>query len=117
MSDKRLTIRFSESEWKTLDRAAGNRPVSTYAREKLLGPNAKRRAAARRPKQNDILLAQILATIGQSELPKSMRELADTAQSGIVPDTDEVRLNLRAACLTIEKMRYELTDALGIKPE
>tara|TARA_A100001391_G_scaffold153410_2_gene111253 strand:- start:29052 stop:29405 length:354 start_codon:yes stop_codon:yes gene_type:complete len=117
MSAKRITIRLSEPEWNALDKAAGGRPVSTYAREKLLGNSARKRKVTRRPKQDHVLLAQILATLGRSELPKSMRELADAALSGTVPDSRDVLLSLRAACLTIEKMRHDLTEALGIKPE
>lgn len=117
MSGKRVTIRFTESEWNALDRKAGSRPVSTWARERLLGSDAKPRKITRRPKADQVLLAQILATLGQSELPKSMRELADATQSGTVPNTGDVLLNLRAACLAIEKMRCDLTAALDIKPE
>lgn len=114
---KRLTIRFTDAEWDALERKARNRPISTYAREKLLGSAANSRKAQRRPKAEDILLAQILATLGQSELPKSMRNIADATLEGTVIQDGDLLLNLRAACLTIEKIRHDLTTALGIKPE
>ena len=114
---KRLTIRFTDAEWDALERKARNRPLSTYAREKLLGDAAKSRKTQRRPKADDILLAQILATLGQSELPKSMRTIANAALDGTVVQDGDLLLNLRIACLTIEKIRHDLTAALGIKPE
>ncbi len=114
---KRLTIRLTGSEWEALERKARDRPLSTYAREQLLGGDAKPRKAHRRPKADEILLAQILATLGQSELPKSMRTIADATQEGTVAQGGDLLLNLRAACLTIEKIRHDLTTALGIKPQ
>lgn len=115
MSANRLTIRLTDAEREALERAAGTRPVATYARERLLGPQAGKRKASRRPKQDARLLAQILAMLGQSELPKTMRELAQASATGTLPG--DLRLSLKAACLTIEKMRHDLTLALGIKPE
>lgn len=114
---KRLTIRLTDSEWDVLERKARNRPLSTYAREQLLGGDARPRKAQRRPKADDILLAQILAKLGQSELPKSMRTIADATQEGTVVQDGDLLLSLHAACLAIEKIRHDLTNALGIKPQ
>lgn len=114
---KRLTIRFTESEWDVLDRAAGRSKVATYAREELLGKAAEKRQPSRRVQPDTELLAQILAALGSSDLSKNMREIADAASTGTLPQSQDMLLNLRAACLAIEKMRFDLIEALGVKPE
>ena len=117
MSGKRLTIRFTDEEWDSLEGSAAGHPVSTYARKKLLGNTAAKRKPMRRPQVNDALLAQILGALGSSDLPKSMREIAEGLRTGIVPDTEELVHTVHAACLTIEKFRRDQIRALGIDPE
>ncbi len=117
MSPKRLTIRLSDSEWEALEAAAGTRPVSTFARETLLGNAARRRKASRRPGADQVLLARILAALGSSGLPRSMRDIAQSARTGTLPDSADLSRDIRAACLAIEKMRIDLIEALGIKAE
>lgn len=117
MSTKRLTIRFTDDEWDQLDRKAGSRPLSTFAREKLLGNSSERRGPSRRPQDCDVLLARILSALGSSDLPKSMRDIAEGIRMGTLPASDDLALDIRAACLTIEKIRRDQIRALGIKPE
>lgn len=117
MSDRRLTIRFDDSEWDVVERAAGCRPVATYAREKLLAKAASRRVPLRRPRSDEVLLARILAALASSDLPRSMRAIADGMRIGTLPDSDDILLDLRAACLALEKMRLDLIEALGVEPE
>lgn len=117
MSAKRLTIRFNAEEWAELERKAAGHPVSTYAREKLLGGAVAKRQPQRRPQANDVLLARILAALGNSDLSKNMREIAEGIRTGTVPDADNLAMTIHAACLTIEKIRRDQIRALGIKPE
>ncbi len=117
MSGQRLTIRFSDSEWTALERSAAGRPVSTFARQKLIGDKAEKRQSTRRPQASDVLLAQILAALGSSDLSKNMREIAEGMQNGTLPQSDDIARDIRAACLAVEKIRYDLIRALGVKPE
>lgn len=114
---KRLTIRFTQSEWDALDKAAGSHALASYARAELLGKAATKRQPSRRPSADSVLLARVLAALGSSDLPKSMREIAEAARTGTLPESEDLLLNLRAACLAIEKMRFDLIEALGVKPE
>lgn len=117
MSAKRLTIRFNADEWTELEHKAAGRPVSTYARKKLLGAAAKKRQPQRRPQANDVLLARILAALGSSDLSKNMRDIAEGIRTGTVPDAENLAQTIHTACLTIEKIRRDQIRALGIKPE
>ncbi len=117
MSAKRLTIRFTGDEWDVLERKAGGRPVSTFARQKLIGDKAETRQSSRRPQASEVLLAQILAALGSSDLSRNMREIAEGMQNGTLPQSDDIARDIRAACLAIEKIRYDLIRALGVKPE
>ncbi len=99
---KPFSIRLTEAERDRLKREAGSQRLGPFMRAKLLGPD--RRA-----------MAQILAALGSSDLAASMREIADTARNGALEDTDDLRLSLHAACLTIEQMRNDLVRGLGLK--
>ena len=99
---KPFSIRLSDAERRQLEREAGSQPLGSYMRSKLLG-NDKR------------TLARILAALGSSDLAASMREIAQAARAGALQDSDDLQLSLRAACLTIEKMRHDLVRALGLK--
>ncbi|MEM1050895.1 MAG: hypothetical protein AAGI28_02255 [Pseudomonadota bacterium] len=101
---KPFSIRLSDPERKKLEREAGAEALGPYMRSKLLGRSNNRQAIAR-----------ILAALGSSDLAASMREIAQAAQAGALEDSDDLRLSLQAACLTIEKMRADLVRGLGLK--
>ena len=101
---KPFSIRLSDAERRQLEREAGSEPLSSYMRSKLLGPSNDRQA-----------LARILAALGSSDLAASMREIAEAARAGALQDSDDLQFSLRAACLTVEKMRHDLVRALGLK--
>ena len=99
---KPFSIRLSEHERAKLEREAGSQALGPYMRAKLLG-NDKR------------ALAQILAALGSSDLSGSMRAIAHAAEIGALDDSDDLRLKLHAACLSIEKMRNDLVRSLGLR--
>jgi len=99
---KPFSIRLTEAERDRLKREADSQALGPYMRAKLLGPD--RRA-----------LAQILAALGSSDLAASMRDIAEAARNGALEDSDDLRLSLHAACLTIEQMRNDLVRGLGLK--
>lgn len=117
-----VSIRFTDDERALLKREAGDTALSTYVRERVLGsaaaPRAKRyRKKKRQPGLDAQTVAQLLGTLGQSELGRSMLALALAAESGALPVTPELSEKLDAACDDIREMRIALVVALGIKPE
>jgi len=99
---KPFSIRLTDVERTRLEREAGDRPLGSYIRSKLI-------------KTDKRSLAQVLAALGSSDLAASMRDIAIAARNGALEDSDDLRLSLQAACLAIEKMRSDLVRALGLK--
>jgi len=99
---KPFSIRLTAAERTRLEREAGDRPLGSYIRSKLI-------------KTDKRSLAQVLAALGSSDLAASMRDIAIAARNGALEDSDDLRLSLQAACLAIEKMRSDLVRALGLK--
>ncbi len=115
MAKQNLTIRVSDDQRATLERRAGNRPLADYIREKLDLADNQTKSRSYKPKADAVALAQILAALGSSDLSASMRDIAQAARYGALEDSDDLRLSLHAACLTIEQMRDDLVRGLGLK--
>lgn len=110
-----ISIRLTNSERQYLERRAGNRPLSQYAREKLLGSRAIKRKPSSRPTIDREILAQLLGTLGQSQLGPSMNQIARLAEKGALPLTPETKDEIKQACFQIASMRVALIKALGLK--
>lgn len=115
MAMHNLTIRVSDKQRALLAHRAGNRPVSDYIRHKLDIADSSKQTRSYKPQADAALAAKILAALGSSELAASMRDIAEAARNGALEDSDDLRLSLHAACLTIEQMRDDLVRALGLK--
>jgi hypothetical protein len=116
MTTRILSIRISDEQYAELERKAGRKTVSQHTRE-LLSLEVKSKAKTRRaPKNDEVMLARILAALGSSNMAASMREIADAARNGALLESPGILLDLQAACLTIKKIRVDLIKALGIKP-
>ena len=63
-----FSIRLTHSERGYLEQKAGNRPLGTYCRERLLGENAEKRIELRQPQLDSEQYASLLAALGQSRL-------------------------------------------------
>lgn len=114
---KRLTINLTDEQHAMLVQQSGNRSLAEHARVKLFGKAARSKKPIRQPKNDQVLLARILAALGSSDMAGSMRDIAAAARNGALPESPDMLLSLNAACLTIQKMRVDLVKALGIKPE
>ena len=117
-----VSIRFTDDERALLKREAGETALSTYVREKVLGSNAvprpkRYRRKRREPRLDAQTVAQLLGTLGQSELGRSLLALALAAQSGALPVTPELTGKLESACDDIQEMKSALISALRIAPE
>lgn len=115
MAKHNLTIRVSDEQRALLERRAGNRPLSDYIRHKLDIADSSTQVRGYKPKTDAVLLAKILAALGSSGLAASMRDIAEASRHGALEDSDDLRLSLHAACLTIERMRDDLVRGLNLK--
>lgn len=112
---KPISIRLTKNERQYLERRAGNRPLSQYVREKLLGTHAQKRKQSRRTTIDHEILAQLLGTLGQSQLGPNMTQIARLAEKGALPFTPETENEIKQACFQIASMRVALIKALGLK--
>ncbi len=101
---KPFSIRLSDAERAQLEREAGSKPLAVYMRSKLLSNDKP-------------TMARLLATLGASDLARSMRDLANAASNGTFEESPETLNSLEAACAAIEEMRINLVRALGLNPK
>lgn len=113
-----LSIPLTHDLKAELERRAGRRPVSVYAREVLFpaNDNAPRKPRAPRHSRNDRqALAGILAKLGASQASASLAELARLARLGALPITPEAEAALFQACADIAEIKALLMKAIGIR--
>ena len=112
-----FSIRLSEAERAYLVRQAGNRPLGTYIRSRLLGGKAEKRRTFRKPKVDDKQIAQVLAALGASRLSSNLNQLAKSANMGTLDVSRNVEQELQDACGAVLAMRNALLTALGLKTD
>lgn len=117
-SDKKPTpfsLRLTVEERTYLERKAGNRPLSVYIREILLGDQCSKRRAQRKPKVNQKELAGVLAALGQSRMSANLNQIAKAANSGSIKVPEDTQQQLEDAYQAIIAMREALYIALGMR--
>ena len=112
-----FSLRLSEAERARLKAEAGNRPLGSYIRSRLLGDNTDTRRRSRRPRIDEQTAARLLAALGQSRLANNLNQFARAANSGSLPLTSETEAALKQACADIRTIRLELMRALGLQPK
>jgi hypothetical protein len=119
MDDSRTTspisIRLTFQERATLEKEAGDQPLSTYMRSILLDPDKRTGSRAKRRSrvEDGRALARALALLGQTRLANNLNQLAKAANIGALPVSPETELALVQATAEIRLMRQELMQALG----
>lgn len=108
-------IRLSDEERAYLEDLAGNKPLGSYIRERLLANNVQKRRAIRRPKIEQEQYASLLAAMGESHLSNNINQLAKHANMGTLDVSDDVEQQLEDAYKAILAMREALFIALGLK--
>jgi hypothetical protein len=88
--------------------------MSAFIREAVLS-NVETKPVSRQPKNQEQLLAGILARFGQSRMPAYLRELADAARSGSLILTPQLEQELQDACRQVRALRHDLVKALGLR--
>ncbi len=120
---KTFSVRLSEEERHTLRLEAGNLPLGTYMRKKLLGDDGALRKPTRsprklhRPSMDQVSIARVLALLGRSDLHRSMKAIAQSAVAGTLYVTPDIEEQICAACADIGVARALLMKALGTEPE
>lgn len=112
-----FSIRLTAEERSLLYEQAGERPLGTYIRSRILGEHAQKRRKTRKPSPDHKKLALILSELGSSRLASNMNQLARAANIGVIDTSDQVIDELQQACQAISDMREMLIAALGLKPE
>jgi hypothetical protein len=115
-----LSIPLSPAQKAELERRAGARPLSVYAREALFPANdnaPKEIRAARHgsPVKDRQALAAVLARLGQSDAASSLRELARAIRLGAMPITPETESAIQRACADLENTKGLIMKALGLR--
>jgi len=112
-----FSMRFTVEERKRLDQMAGNQPLGSYIRDRLLGEQAEKRRKVKKPPVDSAMLALVLSELGQSRLASNINQLAKAANMGALDITPEIKHEIEQACQEIQTMRALLIAALGIVPE
>jgi hypothetical protein len=85
---------------------------SAYIRKCLFGNKVSKRVV---PETDRMLLAQILARLGESRIPNNLNQIAYHANCGSLVLDDVTIEEINAACLHVTWMRTQLIEALGLK--
>lgn len=107
-----ISFRPTEAEREQLLRDANGMSQSAYIRQCLFGAKASKRVV---PAVDRVLLAQILAKLGESRIANNLNQIAHHANTGSLVLDDVTLEEINAACLHVTWMRTQLIEALGLK--
>lgn len=107
-----ITFRPTEEERAILKVDAGGMSQSAYIRKCLFGRKASKRVV---PEADLVLLAQILAKLGENRIPNNLNQIAYHANCGSLLLDDVTIQEINEACLYVAWMRTQLIEALGLK--
>lgn len=122
-SDRRtsppFSLRLTFEERARLEAEAGDMPLGTYIRSRLLDQPAtdRRSRQIKRPVKDKQALASLLGELGKSRIANNLNQLAKAANSGFLPVDQDVQRAILESCDSIRAMRNLLLAALGLKPK
>ena len=106
-----ITFRPTDEERAMLKVDAGGMSQSAYIRKCLFGKKTAKRVV---PEADRILLAQILAKLGETRIPNNLNQIAYHANCGLLLLDDVTVEEINEACLHVAWMRTQLIEALGL---
>ncbi|SEL14192.1 MobC family plasmid mobilization relaxosome protein [Nitrosovibrio tenuis] len=109
-----FSLRLTIEERKRLDELAGNQPLGSYIRDRLLGEQTEKRLKVKKPTPDTALLALVLGEFGRSRLASNINQLAKAANIGTLDVTPETEREIVQACAEIQAIRVLLITALGV---
>ncbi|SHL85368.1 hypothetical protein SAMN05216428_10797 [Nitrosospira sp. Nsp11] len=111
-----FSLRLTVEERKRLDELAGNQPLGSYIRNRILGEQTEKRRKVKKPTPDTALLALVLGEFGRSRLASNINQLAKAANIGTLDVTPETEREIVQACAEIQAIRTLLITALGVAP-
>ena len=112
----RITIRFTPEEYARLQAMAGDKALSAYVREVVLGANAKRKSPTRKHSLERQQAAQILALLGQDERLAAFKTAASSVEAGIIEAEHYTLQDIQTCRDLLLDIRDRLIAAQGMKP-
>ncbi|MEJ0038733.1 MAG: plasmid mobilization relaxosome protein MobC [Gammaproteobacteria bacterium] len=115
-----FSLRLTPDERARLSREAGEtrwRPTSSSGCFNNLPDLASLRPAlpGGRPATDTVLIAKLLAALGEARLANNLNQLARHANMGTLDISKATENELLAACAEVHAMRADLIAALGLK--
>ena len=111
-----FSMRLTEDERQQLEKQAGSMPLASYVKSVVFADEApKYRKTRKPPVAEQLLLAQVLARLGQSRTANNLNQLAKHLNQGTLVMDDQLEKDLAQALLDIGWMRQTLVEALGLK--
>lgn len=111
-ADHRITIRITADELDQLVVDSEGMSHSAHIRRCTFGNKASKRVV---PEADRLLLAQILAKLGESRIANNLNQIAYHANCGSLVLDDVTIEEINEACLHVAWMRTQLIEALGLK--
>lgn len=111
-ADRRVTIRITEDEFDQLKTDSKGMSHSAHIRRCTFGNKVSKRIV---PEADRLLLAQILAKLGESRIANNLNQIAYHANCGSLVLDDVTIEEINEACLHVAWMRTQLIKALGLK--
>lgn len=109
---RRVTIRITEDEFNQLVTDSNGTSHSAHIRRCMFGNKTSKRVV---PEADRLLLAQILAKLGESRIANNLNQIAYHANCGSLVLEDVTIEEINEACLHVAWMRTQLIKALGLK--
>jgi len=111
-SDHRVTFRITDDELVQLNADSEGMSHSAHIRRCTFGNRTSKRVA---PEADRLLLAQILAKLGESRIANNLNQIAYHANCGSLILEDVTIDEINEACLHVAWIRTQLIEALGLK--
>jgi hypothetical protein len=109
-----VSVRFSDDELAALKEHANGEPLGSYIKSKVFDgtPVTPKRSVI----QDYELLAQVLATLGQSKIFANLDTIAKAIENGDLELSVDQQESIALACLLVFEIRDDVIRALGLKP-
>ena len=108
-----FSIRLSPGERAKLDAQAGDMPMATYVRTRLLDTPNPRRRRKRRFDVNQSLLKKLVRELGRQHISSRLHLIMNAIDDGDLEVDDKLELELRYLCAELRHLRRNIRKALG----
>ncbi len=113
-----FSIRFTPEERERLGYDSEGMAMGEYIKWRIFhDSNRKRKVRNRRPIKDHVQLAQALALLGSSRIPKHLGTIAKHLENSTLILTPDIERSLVEALEDIHSIRNAITKALGFKVE